>query len=97
MAAGHPPYSNQFEFATSFAWGTAATYLYLEQRYRLRSVGLVAVGIAFALLAYASTLPARIDPLIAALQNPPLLTIHVAMAIISYGAFAAPSPAGCST
>ena len=49
---------------------------------------LVAVGIAFALLAYASTLPARIDPLIAALQNPPLLTIHVAMAIISYGAFA---------
>jgi cytochrome c-type biogenesis protein CcsB len=86
VAAGHPPYSNQFEFATSFAWGTAATYLYLEHRYRLRSLGIVAVGVAFALLAYASALPARIDPLIAALQNRPLLTIHVALAIISAGA-----------
>src|SRR5215211_159794 len=94
IAAGHPPYSNQFEFATSFAWGTAATYLYVENRYRLRSLGLVAIGVVFALLAYASFLPARIDPLIAALQNRPLLTIHVAMAIISYGAFTCAFAAG---
>jgi cytochrome c-type biogenesis protein CcsB len=94
VAAGHPPYSNQFEFATSFAWGTAATYLYLEHRYRLRSLGIVAIGVAFALLAYASALPARIDPLIAALQNRPLLTVHVAMAIISYGAFTCAFAAG---
>jgi cytochrome c-type biogenesis protein CcsB len=94
IAAGHPPYSNQFEFATSFAWGTAATYLYLERRYRLRSLGLIAVGVAFTLLAYASTLPARIDPLIAALQNRPLLTVHVAMAVISYGAFTCGFAAG---
>jgi cytochrome c-type biogenesis protein CcsB len=39
-------------------------------------------------------LPARIDPLIAALQNNTLLTIHVAMAIISYGAFACAFAAG---
>jgi cytochrome c-type biogenesis protein CcsB len=94
IAAGHPPYSNQFEFATSFAWGTAATYLYLERRYRLRSLGLIAVGVAFTMLAYASTLPARIDPLIAALQNRPLLTVHVAMAVISYGAFTCGFAAG---
>jgi cytochrome c-type biogenesis protein CcsB len=94
IAAGHPPYSNQFEFATSFAWGTAATYLYLERRYRLRSLGLIAVGVAFTMLAYASTLPARIDPLIAALQNRPLLTVHVAMAVISYGAFTCAFAAG---
>ncbi|MGH2370271.1 MAG: c-type cytochrome biogenesis protein CcsB [Chloroflexota bacterium] len=94
VAAGHPPYSNQYEFATSFAWGTVATYLYLESKYRLKSLGLVAIAIAFGMLAYASTLPARIDPLIAALQNKPLLTIHVAMAIISYGAFACGFAAG---
>src|SRR3990170_193354 len=68
VAAGHAPYSNQFEFATSFAWGTLATYIYLELKYRLKSLGTVAIAVAFALLVYASTLPARIDPLIAALQ-----------------------------
>src|SRR5688572_14051625 len=88
VASGHPPYSNQFEFATSFAWGTVATYLYLEAKYRLKGIGFLALAVAFGMLTYASTLPARIDPLIAALQNKPLLTVHVAMAIISYGAFA---------
>jgi cytochrome c-type biogenesis protein CcsB len=86
MAAGHAPYSNQFEFATSFAWGTVATYLYLETKYRLKSLGVVAIGVAFGMLVYATTLPARIDPLIAALQNN-ILVIHVGSAIISYGAF----------
>jgi ABC-type transport system involved in cytochrome c biogenesis permease subunit len=93
-AAGHPPYSNQYEFATSFAWGTIATYLYFETKYRLKGVGVVAIAVAFFMLAYASMLPARIDPLIAALQNNTLLTIHVAMAIISYGAFACAFAAG---
>jgi ABC-type transport system involved in cytochrome c biogenesis permease subunit len=93
-AAGHAPYSNQYEFATSFAWGTVATYLYIENRYRLKGLGVIAVGIAVAMLTYASTLPARIDPLIAALQNNLLLTVHVAMAIISYGAFAVAFAAG---
>lgn len=87
-ASGHAPYANQYEFATSFAWGTLAMYLYFEAKYRLKSIGVIAVAVAFFILAYASTLPARIDPLIAALQNNTLLTIHVAMAIISYGAFA---------
>ena len=66
VASGHPPYSNQFEFATSFAWGTVATYLYLESKYRLKGIGFLALAVAFGMLTYASTLPARIDPLIAA-------------------------------
>jgi cytochrome c-type biogenesis protein CcsB len=71
-----------------------AIYLYLERTYRLKSLGVVAVAVVFGMLGYASTLPARIDPLIAALQNNTLLTIHVAMAIISYGAFACGFAAG---
>jgi cytochrome c-type biogenesis protein CcsB len=86
IAAGHAPYSNQFEFATSFAWGTIASYLYFEFKYRLRSLGFVAIAVAFGMLTYASTLPKRIDPLIAALQNN-ILVVHVGSAIIAYGAF----------
>ncbi|HEU5314990.1 MAG TPA: c-type cytochrome biogenesis protein CcsB [Chloroflexota bacterium] len=93
IAAGHAPYSNQFEFATSFAWGTLATYLYLEFKYRLKSLGAITIAIAFGLLVYASTLPARIDPLIAALQNN-ILILHVGSAVISYGAFACAFAAG---
>src|SRR5574341_878301 len=62
VAAGHAPYANQYEFATSFAWGTVATYLFLEAKYRLKGLGFVALAIAVTMLAYASTLPARIDP-----------------------------------
>jgi cytochrome c-type biogenesis protein CcsB len=40
------------------------------------------------LLGYAATLPSTIEPLVPALHNPPLITLHVAMAMISYGIFA---------
>jgi ABC-type transport system involved in cytochrome c biogenesis permease subunit len=40
------------------------------------------------MLAYAATVPSDIDPLVPALQNSLLLTIHVAVAIAAYGAFA---------
>jgi cytochrome c-type biogenesis protein CcsB len=93
VAAGHAPYSNQFEFATSFAWGTLATYLYIEAKYRLKSLGFLVIGVAFGMLVYASTLPARIDPLIAALQND-ILVIHVGSAVVSYGAFSCAFAAG---
>ena len=46
------------------------------------------------MLGYASLLPNRIDPLISALQNSAMLTTHVAMAIVSYGAFASGFGAG---
>lgn len=93
LASGHAPYTNQFEFATSFAWGTVVSYLYFEAKYRLRSLGFLAIAIAFGMLTYATTLPKRIDPLIAALQND-ILIVHVGSAIISYGAFSCAAAAG---
>ena len=39
-------------------------------------------------------LPSDIEPLVPALQNPPLLTIHVGMAVLSYGIFATSFAAG---
>ena len=43
---------------------------------------------ALFLVGYAATLPSAIEPLVPALDNAPLLTIHVSMAMISYGIFA---------
>ena len=40
------------------------------------------------MLLYAATIPADIEPLVPALQNNLLLTVHVATAIVAYGSFA---------
>ena len=87
IASGHGPFANMYEFSIAFAWGTLAMYLYFERRYHQRVLGLIALPIALALLLYAVTIPATIDPLVPALQNNLLLTVHVAVAIVAYGTF----------
>ncbi|MCC6629048.1 MAG: c-type cytochrome biogenesis protein CcsB [Chloroflexi bacterium] len=84
---GHAPYSNQFEFATAFTLGMTGVFLFFQQRYQVRTLGALVVPAAVLMLVYANSLPDRILPLIPALQSP-LLTIHVAMAVIAYGTFA---------
>ena len=88
LAAGHGPFSNMYEFSLSFVWGTLAAHLYFEQRYGLRSLAILVLPVCLAMLSYAATVPSRIDPLVPALQNNLLLSIHVAVAIAAYGAFA---------
>ena len=88
IATGHAPYSNMYEYSMSFALGTTVSYVVLERKYRARTLGTFVLPVAIGLLAYATTVPSTIEPLIPALQNQELLTIHVAMAIISYGVFA---------
>jgi cytochrome c-type biogenesis protein CcsB len=88
VIAGRAPYSNQYEFALSFAWGILVIYIYVERQFRMRSIGAFVIPIAIGLMAYASTLPADVNPLVPALQNNLLLTVHVAMAMIAYGSFA---------
>jgi cytochrome c-type biogenesis protein CcsB len=85
---GRGPWGNMYEFSVAFAFGIVGGYLFLQRRYPIRTIGLVPIGVALFLLGYASTLPSTIEPLVPALQNPPLITIHVAMAMISYGIFA---------
>lgn len=82
------PWGNMFEFSVAFAFGILGGYLFLGRRYPIRSLGFLAVGAALFLVAYAVTLPSAIEPLVPALDNAPLLTVHVAMAMISYGIFA---------
>ena len=88
IAAGRGPFSNQYEFALSFAWGIVLAYLYIERSFRFRSLGVFVLPLALALMAYASTIPSTIEPLVPALQNNLLLTTHVAVAVVAYGTFA---------
>lgn len=87
IESGHGPFSNMFEFSIAFSWGALAIYLYFELRYHLRTLALLVLPVALGLLGYATTVPDDIEPLVPALQNDLLLTVHVAVAIIAYGAF----------
>ena len=87
VATGHGPFANMYEFSIAFAWGTLAMYAYFERRYHQRVLGLIALPVALAMLLYAMTIPATIDPLVPALQNNLLLSVHVAVAIVAYGTF----------
>ena len=91
---GRGPWGNMFEFSVAFATSIIGGYLVLGRRYPIRSIGFIPVGIALVLLLYAASLGSGIKDLVPALQNPPLLTIHVGMAVISYGTFATSFGAG---
>ena len=82
---GRGPWGNMYEFSVAFAMGIVGGYLYLARRYAIRSIAFVPLGVALFLLGYAATLPSAIEPLVPALHNPPLITIHVVMAVLSYG------------
>ncbi len=91
---GRGPWGNLYEFSVAFALTITTGYWILQRRYPIRSIGFIPVGVALALAAYAITLPNEIEPLVPALDNAPLLTIHVGMATIAYGIFATSFAAG---
>ncbi len=88
IIVGRGPWGNMYEFAVAFSFGIMSGYLYAQRRYPIRAIGFIPLGVALFLVGYAATIPSSIEPLVPALDNAPLLTIHVAMAMISYGIFA---------
>ncbi|MFL5779535.1 MAG: cytochrome c biogenesis protein [Chloroflexota bacterium] len=94
LLVGRGPWGNLFEFSVAFATSMIGGYLVLQRRYPIRSIGFIPLGVALVLLLYASSLPSEIAPLVPALQNAPLLTIHVGMAVLAYGIFATSFAAG---
>jgi cytochrome c-type biogenesis protein CcsB len=87
IATGHGPFANMYEFSVAFAWGILVAEAWFERRFRQPLLGLVVLPIALALMAYALAIPSTIEPLVPALQNSLLLTVHVAVAIVAYGSF----------
>ena len=86
FATGHAPFSNHYEFAVSFCWGMILALVYFEHRYRVRTLAVAVLPVILAMLIYASTLSYEANPLMPALQNSPLLTLHVFTAALAYGA-----------
>ena len=60
--------------------------VYFEWRYKVRTLALVVLPVILGMLIYASTLSYEANPLMPALQNSPLLTVHVFTAALAYGA-----------
>jgi cytochrome c-type biogenesis protein CcsB len=77
-----------YEFSIAFATGVIGVYLFFERKYHQQVLGLIVLPIALLMLLYAWTIPATADPLVPALQNNLLLSVHVAVAIVAYGTFA---------
>jgi ABC-type transport system involved in cytochrome c biogenesis permease subunit len=84
VAVGHAPWSNLHEFSASFAGVLLAAYVVLERGLPLRRLAPVVAAVAAGLLAFALTLDNRADPLVPALQQPFLLTVHVGSAVLAY-------------
>jgi cytochrome c-type biogenesis protein CcsB len=91
VAAGHLPLSNMYEFSSMFMLLAGLVYLLFERWYGVRQPGAIVLPIIVAMAAYVWSLPAEmreVNALIPALQNPPLMTAHVSLAILAYATFA---------
>lgn len=82
---GHGPFSNQHEFAVAFAWGILLAYVIFEWLYKLRTLSLAVLPVAMGMMIYALNLDATVNPLVPALQNSVMLTLHVGFAVVAYG------------
>ena len=88
IATGHGPFANMYEFSVAFSFGILTTYMWFERKYHQKVLALVAMPVALAMSVYAWSIQGPIEPLVPALQNNMLLTVHVAVAIVAYGSFA---------
>ncbi len=86
IGAGRLPLSNQYEFATSFAWGIALAFLIFARKRRYRALGTFVSPVIFLIIGYAALQSRQVNELMPALQSN-WLAIHVSTAILSYGSF----------
>jgi len=84
ILVGHAPWSNLHEFTIAFAAALLATYLLLLRTAPIAALAPLAALLAATLVGIALGLDDRVDPLVPALQQPLLLTIHVGTAALSY-------------
>ena len=85
------PLSNQFEFATAFAWGIAVMLIALQAKSRAQWIRAAAIPMAFLVLSYAALQPKEITDLMPALRST-WFGLHIGSAVFSYAAFVL---AGC--
>ena len=84
--AGRLPLTNQYEFASAFAWGIALCFLVFVKKYKFDALGMVVAPLIFLVAGYAFMLNREINSLMPALQSG-WLGFHVCTAIVAYGGF----------
>ena len=86
VAAGRLPLTNQYEFATSFAWGLCLVSLAFLWRFKFPVLGAFTAPVVFLIIGYAAMQSKEVRELMPALRSN-WLGFHVSTAIIAYGAF----------
>ena len=84
ILVGHAPWSNLHEFSLAFSAALVATYLLLARAHPIVGLAPYAAALAAGLVIFALQFDDRVDPLVPALQQPVLLTVHVGTAVLAY-------------
>ena len=84
IAIGHAPWSNLHEFSIAFATALLVTHLLLARSYAIDGLAPLTALLAAGLVAFALGNDDAVQPLVPALQQPLLLTVHVGTAAIAY-------------
>ena len=86
IAAGRLPLSNQFEFATAFAWGVALLAIVLRRSVKEPWLGAVTAAASFLVISFAALQPRQISELMPALRSG-WFGFHIGSAVLSYASF----------
>jgi len=84
VVSGHAPWSNLHEFSLAFAAALLGAFLVLGRQPSGGALAPLAAILAAGILAVGLGLDSRVDPLVPALQQPVLLTVHVGSAVLAY-------------
>lgn len=84
LLIGHAPWSNLHEFSLAFAAALIGTHLVMARAHPLDGLAPLTALLAAGLMIFALSLDDRVDPLVPALQQPLLLTVHVGSAVLAY-------------
>ena len=86
VTARRLPLSNQFEFATAFAWGIALMLLIVRLRLKADWLSVAVMPVVFLVLSYAALQPRELTELMPALRSA-WFGFHIGSAVFSYSAF----------
>jgi ABC-type transport system involved in cytochrome c biogenesis permease subunit len=84
VLVGHAPWSTLHEFSVAFATAVLAVFLVLSRSFPIAGLAPMVALLAAGLVGFALGLDDAPDPLVPALQQPLLLTIHVGSAALAY-------------
>lgn len=84
VLVGHAPWSNLHEFSLALATATLVAYLLTGRAFHITGLAPLVALLAAGMVGFGLAIDDRVDPLVPALQQPLLLTVHVGAAVAAY-------------